>query len=295
MNAVRIGIIGVMVNSYGIEHAEGFMHTFEGWVIFGACIAILFVMAILLQRLTPNPKPLAETIDLDTQGLMAEARRIGGVVPSRGLVAATALTGAITAAFLLVPAPVPEPVSRDSFALFPRQIGTWSGTTATLDPEVAAVLKASDSIDITYVTPDEALPVNFFSAFYTRQTEGTGIHSPEVCLPVGGWEIFSLDPHTVTVPGTVYGTFTLNRAVIQKGLSKQLVFYWFEQRGTRMTNDFAVKLSVLRDGLTRGRSDGALVRYVTPIGEDETEADAEARILRLMADTLPRLPAFIPE
>jgi exosortase D (VPLPA-CTERM-specific) len=284
-----------MVNSYGIEHAEGFMHTFEGWVIFGACIVILFITAILLQRLTPNPKPLSETIDLDTQGLMAEARRIGGLVPARGITVATLLTAAITAAFLFVPRPVPEPVSRDSFALFPKEIGDWRGTTTELDPEIAAVLNASDSIDITFQNAAEAQPVNFFSAFYERQTEGTGIHSPEVCLPVGGWEIFSLGPHTVTVPDTVYGTFTLNRAVIQKGLSKQLVFYWFEQRGTRMTNDFAVKLSVLRDGLTRGRSDGALVRFVTPIGEEETEAAAEERILRMMGEVLPRLPAFVPE
>jgi hypothetical protein len=33
----------------------------------------------------------------------------------------------------------------------------------------------------------------------------------------------------------------VNRAVIQKGLSNQLVYYWFEQRGRRMTNDFAAK------------------------------------------------------
>ena len=32
MNSVRIGIIGILVNSYGIEQAEGFLHVFEGWV-----------------------------------------------------------------------------------------------------------------------------------------------------------------------------------------------------------------------------------------------------------------------
>jgi hypothetical protein len=35
-------MIGVLVNRYGIEHAEGFLHFFEGWVIFLACIGILF-------------------------------------------------------------------------------------------------------------------------------------------------------------------------------------------------------------------------------------------------------------
>ena len=80
MNSVRIGMIGVLVNSYGIEHAEGFLHFFEGWVIFVACIGILFLMAIALQRLTPNPKPLAETIDLDFDGLRRRRlRRLPGI------------------------------------------------------------------------------------------------------------------------------------------------------------------------------------------------------------------------
>ena len=49
--------------------------------------------------------------------------------------------------------------------------------------------------------------------------------------------------------GTGYGTFHVNRAVIQKGLSEQLVYYWFEQRGKRMTNDFNAKMSVVYDSL----------------------------------------------
>ena len=164
-----------------------------------------------------------------------------------------------------------------------------------LDEATQNVLKASDYINATYTAPGQAQPVNFFSAFYITQTEGTGIHSPEVCLPVGGWEIFTLAPEKVTFSDTVYGTFELNRAVIQKGLSKQLVYYWFEQRGQRMTNDYAVKASVVVDGFTRGRADGALVRFVTPIGEGESEASAEARMQALMAEVLPKLPRFIPE
>ena len=59
MNSVRIGMIGVLVNSYGIGQAEGFLHFFEGWVIFGACIGLLFLVAVALQRLTPSPLALS--------------------------------------------------------------------------------------------------------------------------------------------------------------------------------------------------------------------------------------------
>ena len=94
--------------------------------------------------------------------------------------------------------------------------------------------------------------------------------------------------------GTPYGRFSVNRAIIQKGLSKQLVYYWFEQRGKRMTGDYSAKISVLVDSIALGRTDGALIRFVTPITMGETEAQAEARLLRLMQPVLQRLPRFVP-
>ncbi|MEP2474128.1 MULTISPECIES: VPLPA-CTERM-specific exosortase XrtD [Rhodobacterales] len=295
MNSFRIGVIGVMVNSYGIEHAEGFLHFFEGWVIFGFCIAILMIMAIALQRLTPNPLPLADAIDVDTDQLGGIFMRVFSIAGSTALVAATAITISVTAVWFMVQPQAQPPVDREAFSLFPRTLSEWSGRQSELSSEVAHVLGADDYIQSSYVAPGEAAAVSFFAAFYHKQTEGSGIHSPEVCLPVGGWEIFSLDKHAVSMPDTTYGTFEVNRAVIQKGLSKQLVYYWFEQRGERMTNDFAAKMSVVWDGFTKGRSDGALVRFVTPIRTGETDSVADARIQKLMAGVLQRLPRYIPE
>ena len=61
-----------------------------------------------------------------------------------------------------------------------------------------------------------------------------------------------------------------------------------------MTNDFAAKASVMLDDLTRGRTDGALVRYVTPINPDELESAADARLQKIMALTLKVLPQYVP-
>ncbi|MEM6593453.1 MAG: VPLPA-CTERM-specific exosortase XrtD [Pseudomonadota bacterium] len=295
MNSFRIGVIGILVNSYGIGHAEGFLHFFEGWVIFLSCVAILFLMAIVLQRLTRDPKPLSETIDVDFTGFNHEAARLFNIGVSKGMIAAVGLSVAVASALLLTPPPKGSVPARDSFQLFPRQVGDWSGFTQALDEEVAAVLAADDYLNATYQAAGEAEAVNFFVAWYESQTDGTGIHSPEVCLPVGGWEVWSIDPHPVDMSGTPYGQFDLNRAVIQKGLSEQLVYYWFEQRGKRMTNDYRAKMSVIQDSLMRGRSDGALVRFVTPIGPGESYEEADARIQRLMMDVLPKLPRFVPE
>lgn len=295
MNSIRIGIIGILVNSYGIGHAEGFLHFFEGWVIFGACIGVLFVTALGLQRLTRDPKPLRDVIDVDTDGLGGQATQVLTLTPSRGLITGLALSGLITAAFVLTPAPPRILPEREIFALFPRTIGDWQAHIIPLDPEIEAVLDATDYINATYQSATSHAPVTFFAAWYASQTEGAGIHSPEVCLPVGGWEVFSLDPHAISMPTTIYGDFAVNRAVIQKGLSKQLVYYWFDQRGRRMTNDFAAKATVVYDSLTRGRTDGAMVRFTTPIWDHETEADADARLQAFMAQALENLPTFVPE
>ncbi len=294
MNALRIALIGMMVDRYGIGQAEGALHLFEGWLVFLACVGVLFLLAVGLQRTTARPMTLGEVIDLDTRGMLPILAGVGRMRATPGLLLAAGLTVAASAGWLAIGKETPAPLPRLNFSAFPRMMGPWVGAPARLDPEVARVLAADDYVDMTYVAPGEADAVNVFVAFYARQTNGAAIHSPSVCLPEGGWEIASLAPQTVTVPGTAYGSFTLNRAVIQRGTLRQLVYYWFEQRGRRMTNDYAVKASVLWDSLTRGRSDGALVRYVTPITAGETPAQADARLMRMMQATLRILPRFVP-
>lgn len=294
MNSFRIGIIGVLVDRYGIEQAEGFLHFFEGWVIFLICVFVLFVMAIALQRLTPRPMPLADAIDLDFQGFGGILARVFAIRASAGLVLAMGLTAAVSLAWVALPAPEAKVVDRDPLALFPRDLDGWRGYTAALEPDIEKVLAADDYLNAFYQSPDTGDYVSFFVAWYAKQTDGQGIHSPEVCLPTGGWEVFSLEEVPLDLSAAGYGRFNANRAVIQKGLSKQIVYYWFEGRGKRVANDFRAKLSVLSDSLTVGRTDGALVRYVTPIGADETEAEAETRLLGFMRMSLASLPRFVP-
>lgn len=86
----------------------------------------------------------------------------------------------------------------------------------------------------------------------------------------------------------------VNRAIIQKGLSRQLVLYWFEQRGRQMTSGYAAKAVTLWDALTKGRTDGALVRVVTPIPLGETPTEAEERLVRFLGHSLEVLPRYIP-
>ncbi len=296
MNAFRIGMIGILVNYYGIEQAEGFLHYFEGWVIFGACIGLLFLLAILMQRLQKAPKPIAEALDVDLDGLGEQLARIAAIPLTGALIVSTALSVALGGYYLAAPEREIVRVEREPFGFFPGRLGTWTSATTPLEPTIEQVLAADDYIQATFQSPDELAPVGFFSAFYHKQTEGSGIHSPEVCLPVGGWEMFDIRQVEIDLEtDTGWGPFQSNRAIIQKGLRQQLVYYWFEQRGKRLTNDFNVKIITVLDSLKTGRSDGALVRFTTPVADGETIEAADARIRRLMVETLPTLPRFLPE
>ncbi len=104
MNSVRIGIIGILVDNYGIEQAEGFLHFFEGWVIFGACIALLFLLAKILQWINRDRRPLSEALDLDLVSLGPQFARAKDIVPSRALVTAAAVAAAVSIAWLAAPA-----------------------------------------------------------------------------------------------------------------------------------------------------------------------------------------------
>ena len=212
MNAVRIGVIGLLVDRHGIGAAEGFLHVFEGWVIFLCCIAILFRMAKAMQRLSGDRRPLGVALDLDFSGLGAQLGRIRGVEASRALVAAALLTAALSLAWRLAPERAAAAPARDGFALFPRAIadasgGGWDGRSGSLEPAIEAVLGADDYLAAVYVpSAGAAEPVDLFLTWYADQTDGSAIHSPAVCLPGAGWEVAAIAPTTVALPGTATGS-----------------------------------------------------------------------------------------
>lgn len=295
MNSFRIGVIGVMVDRYGIGQAEGFLHFFEGWIIFLSCIAILFGMAVAMRRLSGDRAPLGDAIDLDFTGLGAQLRRILAVAPSKSLVVAALATLALSAAWSFAPARETVRMERDPYSLFPMAFDGWAGATTAFDPKIEANLGADDYLSGYFRHPEEAAGVDLFLSYYYSQIDGRSIHAPEICLPGGGWEIFALGPVEVDLAGTRLGAITLNRAIIQKGLEKSLVYYWFEGRGKRMSHDFMTRFHTVIDSATLNRTDGGLVRAITPILPEETVAEADARAQRFLTAATGGLHRFIPE
>lgn len=295
MNSVRIALAGIIVNHYGVEWLEGFTHFFEGWVIFLACILLLFALARVMLMFNSVKMSLPQALDLDTDGLGTQALRLRLVRPSAALIGSALAVLAAVLAFQSLPERGQQSAERDSFALFPQQLGDWrqTGPRRFLSPDVEEALQADDYLQIDLTRSGEDAEVGLFMAWYADQSKG-GVHSPEICLPGGGWEIAWLERSDITAQVGSSTPFEINKAIIQKGEHKMMVYYWFEQKGRRIAWDFEAKYWLMVDGIRTGRTDGALVRLTTPMLTGESDAAAEARLQDVLSGLQDPLPRFMP-
>jgi EpsI family protein len=137
--------------------------------------------------------------------------------------------------------------------------------------------------------------VNLYVAYYASQRTGQSAHSPRSCLPGGGWRILDFGPHEVTGVRGNGAPLRVNRAIVQQGAERQLVYYWFQERGRDITSEYLVKWYLLEDAVTRNRTDGALVRLTTPLRVNEPAAMADARLARFAGLALPALESYLPD
>lgn len=296
MNSFRIGVIGVTVDRWGPAMAEGFLHDFEGWVVFMGCLSILFLEISLLHWLSRDDKKVLDRINLDTPALsikfsdfqLSPQKQRPFLVSCVLLVVLFPVLFSINERAEVIP-------SRQSFNEFPLSHNGWEGRTNTLDQVVLDTLKLSDYLQADYRRPDEAMPVNLYVAWYDTQRKGVSIHSPRTCIPGGGWRIESLEQRDIASVQHVSGKpLRVNRAIIQKGPVAQVVYYWFEGRNRDITNEYAAKWYIFWDSLMHSRSHGALVRVVTMVNDTSQLEAADQRVEKFLQDFYPLLPAYTP-
>jgi len=56
-NASRVSGTGLLAHYFGMEAAEGFYHTFEGWIVFVVAFVLLFVCGVILQKIGSTRSP----------------------------------------------------------------------------------------------------------------------------------------------------------------------------------------------------------------------------------------------
>lgn len=178
--------------------------------------------------------------------------------------------------------------SRETLATTPVSLHGWQGRDMALDDDVLAQLGVDDYINRQYMAAD-APPVALYVGYYASQRQGDTIHSPQNCLPGAGWRPVSAERTTVDLGGR---TIPVNRFIIQKGLDRQAVFYWYQGRSRVVANEFANKGWLMLDAARLRRTDGGLVRAITPVAS--TPDAAFATLTTFSTALFPHLSSRLP-
>jgi exosortase D (VPLPA-CTERM-specific) len=293
MNGLRIAIIGLLVDRFGTSMAEGFLHDFEGWVVFMASGGVLLLEIVLLSRVGRDRRPWRTIFGLE---FPAYAPRDALRTPWR-MTAPFMVSGSLVV--LLVSLSLLSHERREfvpphaSLAELPTRLDDWRGRRSSMDSVSLAALQLDDYVVASYDRGD-ATPINLYIAWYESQRAGRSAHSPRSCLPGGGWRIESLTQTSLASVKVGGVPLIVNRAVIAQRDSRQVVYYWFQQRGRVITNEYAAKWYLFWDSLRRNRSDGALVRLIAPVAPGASPEQADRSLTAFAATLAAKLPRYVP-
>ncbi|MCC7463802.1 MAG: VPLPA-CTERM-specific exosortase XrtD [Gammaproteobacteria bacterium] len=296
MNSLRIGLIGVTVEYWGRGMAEGVLHDFEGWVVFMASAALMLLEIVLLSRLGRDRRPWRQVFGVELpppvpKGVRVETRTLplSFHVSVGVLLAAAALAQILPQRGERIPA-------RQPLIDYPMTLAGYLGTREPIDAIYLETLRLDDYLLADYAgTRADAMPVNLYVAWYDSQRTGHVTHSPAACLPAGGWAIERMVQASLPEVRIAGHAVRVNRAIIRRGESRQLVYYFFKQRRHVLTGEYAINAYLFWDALTRNRTDGALIRFVTPLARGEPEAAADARLTVFARTALAELGPYVPD
>jgi EpsI family protein len=176
------------------------------------------------------------------------------------------------------------------FSAFPDQLDTWQGEDVRFNARITTRLGATDYLSKIYRAGQQPA-AHLYVGFYASQKHGEMVHSPKNCLPGNGWYIARRE--TATVDIAPYPPFTANSYIVENGIERQLVVYWYQQSGGRIvTNEYLGRVYLVLDALTKNRSDAALIRVSVPFeGNAAAAADTARAFLRV---AYPALMRFLP-
>ncbi len=182
---------------------------------------------------------------------------------------------------------------RASLSSLPSQMDGWIGTDETLDQATLEILGPGEFLLRNY---DHASPpepwINLYLAYFPTQRSGDTIHSPNHCLPGAGWIPTSREVIQITrptaLPSPPTDTWFRNR------WTANWCCTGFRRMAALWPASTQAKYYLVSDSIRMNRSDGALVRLMTPMLKGESADAAQARMMKLGSQILPLLDNYIP-
>jgi len=175
----------------------------------------------------------------------------------------------------------------------PETIAGWTGADQQIDQETLDVLGSGDFLSRIYTRNAQALPIGLFIGYFPTQRTGQTIHSPKHCLPGAGWTFESSTYLNLT--DVKNRPHRVGEYIIANGDHRDFVIYWYEAHGRSVADEYMAKFYLVADAIRMNRTDGALVRVITPVDLHEGIADARARAEAFARQLGPLLPRFVPD
>lgn len=179
--------------------------------------------------------------------------------------------------------PIKQPLSG-----FPVEIGEWKfARKSFFSAPVIDMLGVADYISYDYTEGNGGL-LNLYISYFTAVGVTGGYHSPQNCLPGGGWNIAAVEDVLLARGGVI------KKVVVQKGGEQQVVLYWFQNRGRIIASEYWEKIYLVLDAVFKQRRDGSFIRIIgqVPKGGDKNQFTQE--MLEFANKTVELAAHFIP-
>ena len=295
MNSFRIGVTGLLTEAYGSSHTEGFLHFFEGWVVFVASLIVLVGFAWLLTKTLKDSPTLTKVFSvnhvmdekINKDNVETEKKQKWQAQSSVKIMLGTLLIAVITSSPILEREE--KTIISKPFSAFPQVLGKWKANEKRLP---ASVIDSSDYYNGNFISP-EGKGINLYIAYYADQKLGAAPHSPELCIPGDGWKITSNSP--VLLKNKKSETIEVNRLIITKGDHKIITYYWLKQGSKIFKEQYMARLDLILFAIKENRADAALIRMVSEVGSNETMADTDARMQEMATELLDVISDYVPD
>ncbi len=302
-NAARVTATGVATYYYGKQATGSTLHEASGWLVYVVALALLigvnFGLKAVLNRKNATGAASIPARDAGSSGVGPSSTTDDS--RSRGWRAGMLAAPVVPLVILLVASGLginwiaqrsEVQVERRPLTELSSTLGEWKqrGSDIRFDEGVEKVLRATDYTMREYTDPTGRL-ANIYVGYYATQRTGATYHSPQNCLPGAGWQL--KEPQTIDITDATGRTFQANLYIIENGIYREAMIYWYQGRGRTEASEYRDKLNTVFDSVTRRRTDGAMVRVMTDVGDDQAASLKAAQDLasRLAGELTP----FIPE
>ena len=293
MNGLRLAALALLtiwLKDPGL--AETWVHDALGWAMFVVSLGILLGVMQVLKGLPSKTMESPPSTQEAESGPNPEPDRNKRAVSAPYILALVLILG--TFAFVYYRANTSDIYPKaKNLAQFPKSLGTWQGESYTMSERLLKALDLTDYYQANYRNGQGDL-VQFYVAWYETQAKGESIHSPETCLRGGGWQFQKSGATQLKLSGYQESPLRVNQALLSRPGNQMLTYFWFRCRGRNLVNGYELKLYNMWDRLTKRRTDGALIRVMSKVGESEEKKEVKKRIQSFLSLSLPILDNYLP-